>query len=172
LENRQALKEAYQLPISSLREDPLLGRNPKAWLIELKGQLNLSTAEALKRRMRRALAKNANILILQIDCTGGDPQAGRDLADFLRKPTAEDGDSPSALTVAYVPAHAKLSEAGLFVALGCSEIIMDKEDSSIAELASLAVPDQNAAREALLDLAEKQGYPPLLIKGLFDKELA
>jgi membrane-bound ClpP family serine protease len=172
LENRQAVKEAYQLPISSLREDALLGRNPKAWLIELKGQLNLSTAEALKRRMRRALAKNANILILQIDCTGGDPQAGRDLAEFLRKPTGEDGDSPSALTIAYVPAHAKLTEAGLFVALGCSEIIMDKEDSAIGELASLTAPDQNAAHEALLDLAEKQGYPPLLIKGLFDKELA
>jgi membrane-bound serine protease (ClpP class) len=169
LDNRQGVKEAYQLPLSSLREDALLGRNPKAFLIEIKGQLN--SAEAYKRRMRRALAQKANILIVQLECTGGDPQAGRELAEFLSKPAAEEGETPSALTIAYIPANSKISDVGLFVALGCTEIIMDKEGTAVGDMASLSAPDQKAARDAILDLAEKQGYPPLLIKGMFDKEL-
>src|SRR5208283_3069458 len=38
-ENRQEVAEAYGLPPSSLREDPLMGRSPIPWRIEVRGPI-------------------------------------------------------------------------------------------------------------------------------------
>src|SRR5262249_6532653 len=84
LGSRQQVAEKYQLPASSLREDPLLGRQPVPWRIEIKGQVNAALAETLRRRIKRAIGQGANLLILQLDCGGGDTNVAQELAQYFR----------------------------------------------------------------------------------------
>lgn len=178
-ESRQDVASAYQLSPTSLREDPLDGRTPIARLIEVRGQVNKALAETLRRKVRRMIGQRANLIILQLECGGGDTQVARDLADFLRTLKDDKGEQP-VMTVAFIPERAP--DAATFVALGCTEIVMGRNaemgdfDSVVYERRGPKRIEVDPAkyqmkRDSLVGLAEEQGYPPLIARGMLDKDV-
>ena len=61
-DSRQQVAEAYGLSASSLREDPLQGRTPVAWRIEVRGEVNEALVESLERRISKAIGQRATSL--------------------------------------------------------------------------------------------------------------
>jgi membrane-bound ClpP family serine protease len=178
-ENRQEVAEAYRLGPASLHEDPLMGRNPVAWRIEVRGAVTDGMAETLKRQVGRAVGQKANLIILQLECGGGDTLVARDLAAWLRDRKDDKGEYP-VMTVAYVPKSAP--DTAAFLALGCTEIVMQK-DATFGDFSDVltqkrngaAVPvdprDYRAKRDSFEALAKQQGYPALVARGMMDREL-
>jgi membrane-bound ClpP family serine protease len=170
-ETRQELAEAYRLPARSLREDPLQGRTPVASRIEVKGAVNAALVETLKRRMTKAIAhRGVNLFVLQLDCGGGETEAARELADFFRTLKDDDGKEP-VMTIAYVTDQAR--DTATFLALGCTEIVMDKHAhlGGFDRIVQERPKYQEAIRKSLEELAEAQGYPPLLARGMLDADV-
>jgi membrane-bound ClpP family serine protease len=171
LDTRNEVKDAYRLPTTSLREDPLQGRSPDAWRIVVSGPVTRALKETIIRRTQRAIAHGANFIILQLDCHGGETDVARDLADFLRT-RKDDKDEEPVMTVAYVSKSA--GETATFLALGCTEIVMDQQahlggfDRVVQERPDYA----EAIGRSLADLAEKQGYPPVLARAMLEPNLA
>jgi membrane-bound ClpP family serine protease len=178
-QSRQQVAAMYKMPAASLREDPLLGRNPIAWRIDVRGPVDGALAETLRRRIRRAIGQHANLLILQLECAGGDTLVARDLARDLRELKDDKGELP-VMTVAYIPGHAP--DTAVILALGCTEIVMHK-DAELGDFSSLVFkseggeltevdPDKNVMRlKDLKGLAEDQGYSPALFGGMMDRRV-
>jgi membrane-bound serine protease (ClpP class) len=184
LESKQEVAERYRMPATTLREDPLQGRTPDAWLIKVQGTIDRGLAETLRRKIDRASRQGANILFLQLDVAGGEPVVAGDLAQELRKLKGRDG--LPIVTVAYIP-HAA-PDLATFLALGCTEIVMGKNATlgQFKHLIEQPDPRQFPMRRnprrgppmdlatvgtALTKLAEDQGYSPLLIQALFDQSV-
>jgi membrane-bound ClpP family serine protease len=181
-ENRREVAEAYQLAPSSLREDPLEGRDPIAERITIREPINSALDETLRRQIRQALARNVNFIIFQLECRGGDTLIARDLAERIRELKDDKGELP-VMTVAYIPNSAP--DAATFLALGCTEIVMG-EQAEIGDFESLvyerhgfghAKVEANSdryktIRESLVGLAEEQGYSPLLARGMLDRQVS
>jgi membrane-bound serine protease (ClpP class) len=177
---REEVALAYGMGPASLREDPLMGRSPVACLIEVRGAVTDGPAESVKRQVGRAIGQNkANILFLKLDCGGGDMLVARDLAAWLRDRKDDKGENP-VLTVAYVENGAP--DTAAFLALGCSEIVMQK-DARFGDFSAVITEKRNGAvvnvdpsqyrarRDSLVALARDQGYPPLVVQGMMDPEL-
>ena len=86
------MAEAYQLAPSSLREDPLEGREPKAVRIKVDQRLSKQFLATIERLIRQAIGRQANFIILQLESSGGDTQdlpgallQAQTLAEKLRK---------------------------------------------------------------------------------------
>jgi membrane-bound serine protease (ClpP class) len=179
-ETRQEVAEVYQMPANSLREDPLMGRNPVAWRVVVSGPVTKTLQDSLTRRIRRAIGtpdKKANVIILQLECSGGDTEVAHYLAKFLRD-LKDDKDELPVKTVAYIPGRAP--DTATILALGCTEIVMHK-DAEIGDFSNYVGPPGEAEDEnpektnlrlaALMQLAQEQGYSPLLVKGMFMRQL-
>lgn len=170
-ETPQEMIEAYDLPARCLHGDPLQGRTPMAWRIVVSGTLDRGLQEKLERRIRQVVAQRANLILLQLECGGGDPVIARELGDFFRTLQDDRGDEPI-MTVAFVTRHAH--DLALFLALGCTEIVMD-EKAKLGDFEDLlgAHPETKLAIERpLLELAQEQGYSRPLIRGMLNKELS
>ncbi len=190
-ESRQEVAELYQLPPSSLREDPLQGRSPEVWRIEVHGTVNKALDETLRRRIDRATRRGANMLILQLEASGGDYAVARDLAEHFRSLRGPDG--LPVITIGFIPQEAP--DTATFLALGCTEIVLGK-DATLGNFASLLHPapaappmrrgrpgrqpappppepvtNPDLVRDSLKQLAQEQGYSPLIIQGLFDPDV-
>lgn len=177
-ENRQEVAEAYGLPAASLAEDPLLGRTPRAWHVVVRGAITEALAESLRRQVGRALDDRANLLVLELDCGGGDTVVARDLAEFLRTLRGERGQP--VLTVAYVPK--KAPDTAAFLALGCTEIVLNRA-ATFGDFSALLTERKDGAvadaepetirlkRESLEGLAKAQGHPALLARAMMDRTL-
>jgi membrane-bound ClpP family serine protease len=165
-----ALKDvafAEGLSESSLREGIPPGLK-NAWLIDFTGSVTAARVSSVRRKIDKAIARGANLIILQIDCEGGDPQAASDFAyKYLRTLKDDRGHNP-VYTVAYVPPGRKL-EAASFLALGCTEIVMGK-GSALCHF-SEAEATKSGIAEPLVELARKRGHIPLLIKATVDPDL-
>jgi membrane-bound ClpP family serine protease len=170
LNTRQEVAQRYDMPESSLHEDPLDGQLPVAWRIEVRGTLNTVKAEGIRRHIHRMIGQGANFIIVQLACGGGDPVVARSLGDFLRELKDSKGQHP-VMTVAYVTGDAH--DTAAFLALGCTEIVIDRkaklgdfehylQSRSDAELIALS----------LESLAQKRDKPPLLARALSDRDLA
>src|SRR5579862_6588749 len=122
VETRPDLRQYYDLPALSLREDYLAGRTPIVWRIEIHGALDTGKLNSLERRIKAAIGKNANTIILHLDCDGGETRDAAARAERLRNLTDEGGVLP-VKTIAYVPSGRSLG-AATFLAVGCSEIAM------------------------------------------------
>jgi membrane-bound ClpP family serine protease len=171
LETRQEVKEAYRLPTSSLREDPLQGRSPDAWRIVLSGPVTKALKETMERRIPQVIARGANLIIVQLECHGGETEAARDLAEFLRTRKDDRGEH-SVMTVAYVTERAK--DTATIVALGCTEIVMDRNAhlGGFEDIVQARPKYAKAIADALEELAEKQGYAPLLARAMLDPNIS
>lgn len=172
------LAEAYGLSPAILRGDILNGRNPEAFRYTLTREVDGAMRESVGRILADLKRKKGNILVLTLNCSGGDLKTARDLADDLRK--AQEGED-GILIVAYIPDSAPDSAA--FLAFGCADIVMSKrkdagEEATEAELGDFTTLLKNerpenleAHRRSLRELAELRSIPGILIDGLFDRDL-
>ncbi len=178
-ENRAEVAELYGLP--PLRDDPLAGRTPEPYRWVLQKDIDGSTRESLGRVLRDVRRKGGNILILEINAGGNDLDTARKIADDLR--LAQTGEEPVKI-VAFIPENAPA--AGTVVALGCSEIVMarpapdalgDTKEAVIGDFSRYVDPkvtkpaDVEANLKSVRELAELQGYPGILIDGMFQRDL-
>jgi membrane-bound ClpP family serine protease len=174
-ENRADVAEAYQLTPASLREDPLEGRDPKPFRIILNEPFTKAVRERMRRQFRQAIGRRANVIILQLECNGGDTEEAGYMAEFLRG-LRDDRDDMPVMTIAYIPERAP--SAATVLALGCSEIAMGRKahigdfESVVSSGKTKLKPEDYAAkRDALIGLAREQGYSPLLARGMLDESL-
>src|SRR5262249_35245760 len=102
-------------------------------------------------------------------CGGGDTQVAQDLASFLRGLTDidEQGRFP-VQSIAYIPK--KAPDAATILALGCTDIVMGK-DAEIGDFEKVDAERNPMVRDALVGLAQQQGYSPLLARGMLDRRL-
>ena len=167
--------------ISSTRDDPLGDRVADVYQWALRGDIDGGTKDSVMRVLRDVRNKDGNVLILIINVGGFDLVAARAVADELR--AAQSGDKPIKV-VAFVSDRAPA--AGTVVALGCNEIVMyrskpdangEVKESEIGDFSQYVLPKHTKPEDvatnlaSVRDLAASQGYNPLLIDGMFKKEI-
>jgi membrane-bound ClpP family serine protease len=174
-DNRADVAEAYQLTASSLREDPLEGRDPKPFRIVINEPLTKAVGERLRRQIKHAVALRANVIIFELASSGGDTETALYLAEHVRTLKDDRGELP-VMTLAYIPKQAP--GPATILALGCSEIVMGKDAvlgdfEGVFQIGKVRVKPERyeALRDALVALAKDQGYPPLLARGMLDESL-
>jgi membrane-bound ClpP family serine protease len=158
LETPTSVKDQYGLPALSLREDALGSDTPVVWRIEVHGAIDGGKLNSMERRIKNAIRKNANLIILHLDCEGGETADAASMAEKLRNLTDESGVR-KIKTVAYVPPGKSLG-AATFLAVGCSEIAMapDARLGGFDYLRAADPKDLEVKRKMLVDLATAQGY--------------
>ncbi len=195
---RQDVLDALGIPGHAIQVDIFGGKKPVAAVIEIKDEVGRFTRDTVRRKMAQAIERGANLLIFQIESTGGDPVFADDLAKEIQALTyGEHSDFPGkrVMTVAYVPGHA--NGASTFVALACKEIVMGPE-AELGDCESLVFekakdddegnnfrrpfarinnrPRQDEEkvrqyRDRLGKIAERNGYSSILVQGLMDPDL-
>lgn len=169
-DNRQQVAEAFNLARQSLREDWLVGRTVVPWRVELNGTVNQGKLDSLKRRIKHAINRDANLIILHLDCEGGDTGVAGQFVQYLRE--LKDNAGAPIKTIAYIPPGRSLG-AATYLALGCNEIVM-ASSAYLADFDYLKNSDPEELkikRKSLGDLAEEQGYPRLLFEATLDNKL-
>jgi membrane-bound ClpP family serine protease len=170
-DTRPEVASALKLLPRSLREDFLTGRTPVAWRIEVRGTINKARLDSLARRIKTAISRDANLLILQLDCEGGETVDAPTFAQGLRQLKDNSGNLP-VTTIAYIPPGRALG-AATFLALGCSEIVMARS-AVLGDFNYLKEQPEESLRpkrDMLVRLAADQGYPALLFQALLDPNL-
>jgi membrane-bound ClpP family serine protease len=168
--SRAELARALRLSPRSLREERA-DQTPVVWRVEVRGTLDRGRLESLRHRLKRAVRRNATLIILHLDCEAGDTVDADSMAEELSTLTDDAGTLP-VRTIAYVPPGRSLG-AATFLALGCSEIVMGK-DAYLGDFNYL--PDRSPdalkpRREMLVKRAGTQGYPGLLFQATLDPAL-
>ena len=162
------------------------GKTPVGFRYTLRGPVDASTRESVGRILTDAARNKATVVILQLECAGGDPQAARELAEKLIE--LQQG-TDAIKVVAFIPD--KAPDTAAIVALGCSEIVMSlRKDAPQSQGADdpaefestiggfdtaagkqLSSPSPEFWISSLRELAEKQGHPPLIVEGLINPAL-
>jgi membrane-bound ClpP family serine protease len=176
-DTRTEVAELYGL-MSGVRDDPIEGRNPEPFVWTLTGEVDGAMRESLGRVLKDIRRRGGNVLILVPNVGGNDLPAARALADDLIKAQA-DPDHPLQV-IGFIPETA--GAAATVVALGCTDIVMsrpkpgtDGEEAVIGDFEAYlktARPEDAAANLASIkELAANQQYPPVLIDGMFKKDI-
>jgi len=170
-DTRAEVARALKLPQRSLEEDYLAGRTVVAWRIEVRGTINKAKLDSLERRINSAKARDANLLILQLDSEGGDTEDAASFAHFLRNLKDNSGNLP-VTTVAYIPPGRSVG-AGTYLALGCSKILMAGSAvlGNFDYLKGQSPAALSAKRDMLVRLAAERGYPPELFEAMLDQSV-
>ena len=181
-QNREELATLYNIATATLRDDPLSDRTPTAFRLTLSGRIDQRMKETVARTLREVVRQKGNLLFLHLECGGGDFSAARALADeivkYSRAPSGE-----GVKVVAVIPDRAP--DTATVVALGCSEIVMSKRrdfttaggdpapEAEIGDFEEFLKTTKTADAEerAVVELAQMQGYPTLLIQGMFQRNL-
>ena len=175
-ENRREVAAIYG--ISNIHNDPLGDQQPDVYRWTLRDDIDGGTKDSLARVINDVRRKGGNVLILVIDVGGQDLVAARAVADELR--AAQTGENPIKI-VAFV--NGRAPAAGTVVALGCFEIVMyrpkadaEGKESEIGDFSDYLKRNPNGGNTeanlaSIRELAQSQGYDPLLIDGMFHKEL-
>jgi membrane-bound ClpP family serine protease len=177
-ETRAEVADLYGISPASLRDDPRGSRPTKAFKLVLRGDIDQGKREAIFRSLQDVVRQNGTIVFLEIDGGGGQVQAAIDLANDLRD--FQHSPDDALLIVAFIPG--KAPDTGTIVALACSEIVMSKrkdadgggdeaEIGDFNDVLSRAPGGKEALRQSLADLAQAQGYSPLLIDGMVNPDL-
>jgi membrane-bound ClpP family serine protease len=186
-DSRQQVAEAYGMSASSVRDDPLQGRNPVAWHIEIKGNITPALRETIERRIGRAVGEGANVIFIElVNCGGTDVDTARKMAAYFQELHRGKEHQAPVMTVAFIPHEAP--GAATFLALGCSEIVMRK-DATLGDFNGFfqpaakdprrrgreqqqpEAPNTEAVSESLQALARDQGISPVLAAGMLDPNL-
>jgi len=172
VESRPDVKDLYGLPALSLREDALGGRTPVVWRIEIHGALNTGKLNSLERRIKAAVRKKANTIILHLDCDGGETVDAADRAEMIRNLTDDGGVLP-VKTIAYVPPGRSLG-AATFLAIACSEIAMapDAKLGGFDYLKNVDAKELAEKRKMLVALAHSQGYHSAFFQAMLEPKLS
>lgn len=168
---RPEVARAYNLSPRSLRENTLpADRSPVVWRIDLSGTVNKSKLDSLERRLKTAVGRGANLIVLYLDCEGGETVDVATTAKLLGN-LRDNQAAPRVMTIAYIPPRRSLG-AATFLALGCDEIVMSK-DAVLGDFAYLREAGEklDATRAMLVALAEEQGYPKALFRATLDPDV-
>ena len=168
--SRELVARDLGLPRKVLTEDWLMGRTPVVWRIDFSGETSKGNMESLERRIKNALSRGANFIILQLEGSTGELTDVASTAEFIT--SLKDHNGQQVKTVAYLRPGASLG-AATFLALACSEIVM-AEDAVLADfsyLQNLSPADLKLRRDMLVPLAKKQGYPWRLFEASLDPNL-
>jgi membrane-bound serine protease (ClpP class) len=177
-ENRSEVAAIYGF--SETRDDPLGDKVPDVYRWVLRGDIDGGTRDSLARVVRDVRNKGGNVLILVINVGGHDLVAARQVADDLRLLQTEE---PKVKVVGLITDRAPA--AGTVIALGCNEIVMyrgkdangEVKEAEIGDFSQYVNPKNTKPAEvesnltSVRDLANIQGYEPLLIDGMFNKEI-
>lgn len=175
----QQLVERLGLPPAVLRGNLLGVTNPKAAVIEVRGEIDGGTVEMVLRKVKKAIeVEKANCIILQIDGASGGPKSA-ERAEKLGRSFRDQCKAANVLTVAYIPE--KCDGAAHFLAFACDQIVLGPE-ASLGDCRSIVYENINskaladeitvrAIKQQLIGLAEEQFYPPTLIRGMFELDL-
>jgi membrane-bound serine protease (ClpP class) len=149
-------------------EAPLLPPQPVVRLLVLSGPVDAGLRERTERHLRQALDGGANVILFELDCSGGDVVVAHDLARVIlglaERPAR-------VLTVAWVTPRAR--DTASLLALACDQIVMQPT----AHLGDWEPyirkhPDQEMrARDWLGEVAEARGRPVLLARALVDYDV-
>ncbi|MBM4068695.1 MAG: hypothetical protein FJ271_07090 [Planctomycetes bacterium] len=163
--SRSALQVALKLPRRSLTAEGLVDTTLVPWRIEVRGELDQGKIDSLRRRIKKAIGKNANFIILQLECEGGATVDAGSMATELTRLTDE--QHLPVTTIAYIPSRRQLG-AATFLALGCNEIVMGSEAAlgDFNYLSDKSLAALKPKRDMLVKLARDQGYPPLLFDAM------
>jgi len=144
------------------------------WRIPVEGALDGDLVEQTQRRVRRAVRAGADLLILELSCGGGRLDKAHELGVYLAG-LGNDRRHPVE-TVAFVTSKSR--DLALLPALGCSRIVMQKQDGGDeddepreAQLGGFGPyldkhPNrQDALCRDLLDLASRHDRPPAIMLG-------
>ncbi len=165
-ESRKAIQQNMNLPPQSLQEEWLVSGTPVPWVVKLTGTVNSGKLSSLRRRIGNAIRQGSNLVILHLDCEGGDTSGAAQFVDYLREKR-----KANIKFIAYVPENRHLG-AATFLALGCSEIAMASNSSlgDFAYLADQSEDDREYVRKTLVKLA-KDRYPEELFKATLKRNL-
>jgi membrane-bound ClpP family serine protease len=163
----QDVADSLRLPTKSLKEDWLVGQEKYPWRIEVRGPLDKGKLEAIERRIKQAIGRGANYLILQLDAEEGETKHVAAAAQRLRN--LRDDNNLPLKTVAYVPPGRSLG-AATFLALACYELVM-APDAVLADFNYLPADQVDDVKAMLLALVKDQGYPPLLFEAALTKDM-
>ncbi len=171
-ESREAVAEAYGLPLEvSRRERKLLDRVVAA-RVEVSGVVDYRMRDYLQRTCRELRSRGVNLMFFVIDSPGGLAFVGLELAHFIDK------DLTDVLSVAYIEGEGL--SAAAFIAFGCDEIVMSPHarlgDCGVLEAGWGVV--RYAPEKVLTDvkqqlelLAKSNGYPVALMHAFVDKDI-
>jgi membrane-bound serine protease (ClpP class) len=179
-DTRPEVRERYQMSQFSEVGDPLGGHEPKPVRVVIEGLIDTALRERVRRQIETAKARKENTFFFVLETSaGGDPGAARELADLI----VALGKDPEyrARTIAFVPGDAP--ELAAFVAFACQEIVMwyaeAGREAVLGDFSALVDRPKGQPRsvnpgfvqENLAAVAEQNGYPKLLVEGMFDKNL-
>lgn len=122
VETRTPVSESVATPASAAPIAPAprvsnLPSGANVTVIPIQGMIYGFTLESLQRRVERAIANGATVIVLEIDTNGGRVDAALDISKYLKDPTLV-----PVPTVAWV--KPKALSAGIMIAAACDEIIM------------------------------------------------
>jgi membrane-bound ClpP family serine protease len=166
---RNTLQEAlddFGLPRSSIA--PLLDQST-AFRILIRGEIDGALKEDIERRLDRMLGDKANVIILQLECAGGDDQTAYDLGQFVAG-LKDRADKPLR-TIAYVTPSA--ADTAAFLALACDQIVLQK-DAHLGDFEDYlkANPGRlEALRKDLKAAAERGLHSPVLAEGMVQRDV-
>lgn len=146
-------------------------RYSKGVLIRFEGPITSMNERYLMRHLDAALAKRADLVIVEFDSPGGYLHESLNMAERLQGTAAH--------TVAYIPREA-LSGAAI-AALGCDEIVMG-EHARLGDAGAIFQGEDALFRHApekirsdlarrVRDLAEAKGRAPALAEAMVDMDL-
>ena len=155
----------YNLSAAGLYDAP---EQTIPWRVVISGELNGGLREKTERRIHRALGGKANVLILQLECHGGDGEAARRLAQFILDLNKERNDPVH--TIAYVTPQAH--DTAAFLAFACKEMVFHADAELGFEQYIKKQPKlEGDLREGLVKIAEQGVFPYVLAEGMLSREL-
>ncbi len=103
------------------------------WRIVLDGPVDGALVEQTKRRIERALRARVNVLILELNCSGGSSDKAHELGLYLASLNDTRKDNPIE-TIAYVTGKAR--NLATFIAFGCNKIILQRGEEQAGRAAN------------------------------------
>jgi membrane-bound ClpP family serine protease len=157
------LLDAYSLDRSALLRVPA---RPVVALLTLTGGIDGTLKERLERHVRDARGRRAdlNVLILRLECGGGDSGKAEEIARWLL--TLDEGVE----TIAYVTPQAR--DTASLIAFACDRIVM-APSARLGGWESYvrSHPQREAAiRDALGEIAAAKGHPTAVARALVEHD--
>ena len=163
VDSRKELADRYNLNPTALEGDPSLGEKWNAIRINISGAINSRMVTWIENALgTRVNNDEVNMIIVEIESSGGEPEAAIRLANRL-----SDYDPMKVRTIAFVPGRAK--GIASIVAMGCDHLVMNGEAALGGESRPEIRPDSlDAVKTALQDLGEKKEVNWSFFYGLID----
>jgi membrane-bound serine protease (ClpP class) len=151
--------------------------------ITVTGPITGELRDKVERRVKKALAQKANLLIFELACFDGDSQTANDLGVFLAG--INDSRREPVETIAYITGRARNTAA--FIAFACNKIVMQRGVKKQEGVEAVVQPParlgdferyieehptlETTIRRNLAELAGRKHYPPIIAEGLVDRDL-